>query len=106
MKETESRFAQEPRPLSRDHVSGSVENRTARRPCLFRCGPVLVVISVFLFASLPNQAGSQEASAAKNGSALYREAGVSLEQRIDDLMQRMTLARRSGSSICIPGRRI
>ncbi len=40
----------------------------------------------------PNQVSSQRVSTASGGKALYRQAGAPVEQRIDDLMGRMTLA--------------
>lgn len=92
MKRSGSRCARRPHPFSRKRLSGSAEKLAARGTRLVNCGAVLVIVSGFLFVSVPNQASSQKVSAAPEGGALYRHAGIPVEKRIDDLMGRMTLA--------------
>lgn len=63
-----------------------------KRPGSIHCGAILAIASSFLFLSTPNQVSSQKVSSAPGSGALHRQSGVSVEKRIDDLMQRMTLA--------------
>ncbi len=63
-----------------------------KRPGSIHCGAILAIASSFLFLSTPNQVSSQKVSSAPGSGTLHRQSGVSVEKRIDDLMQRMTLA--------------
>lgn len=63
-----------------------------RRLCRLLCGTGLAIGLGLFFASAANQVFSQQASTLPGGRALYRQASVPVEQRIDDLMSRMTLA--------------
>ncbi|HKO20520.1 MAG TPA: glycoside hydrolase family 3 N-terminal domain-containing protein, partial [Acidobacteriaceae bacterium] len=65
---------------------------SARRPEVLDWGPALIIVFSFLFLSAPNQGSSQRVSRSPGAKDLYRQAGAPVEQRIDDLMQRMTLA--------------
>ena len=62
-----------------------------KRPGSIHCGAILAIASA-RFLSTPNQVSSQKVSSAPGSGTLHRQSGVSVEKRIDDLMQRMTLA--------------
>lgn len=92
MKRSGSQAAQGHRPFSRESLRGFLENGTARTRCFFGCGAIWAIVSALLFLAIPNPASSQKGSTAPESKALYRQAGAPIEERLDDLMQRMTLA--------------
>ena len=66
------------------------EIRSSLEPRLLR--PDHLLLLILIFVSVPNQGSSQQVSRAPGTKDLYRQPAAPVEQRIDDLMQRMTLA--------------
>lgn len=92
MKRSETRFSPEPKPLDRGNLlnqTPSAGKLSGQTPQVSHYG--LVLILVLSFVSVSTEVSPQQISRAPGGEAQYQR-GAPVERRIDDLIERMTLA--------------